>query len=398
MSRTRRAGPLVPAKRRRVMHSFREAMTPAFIDSATLHDAFAALVYGKGAQWNEWVAQNLIECTWLLLFDNVKLVPGPAHKGAGAVPGYEAALASRLPTLLFPFQQQKAALTNTKRWLANPTKPFAAAWSKSRQEPAFLEWAAQLRETWWTVHQSANQGLFAIGDSIWLASLLGVSETSIAEAHRQSCSVNVVKQWSKGKGGDIAELAGQAYLASTLLRGKYHEYVARANNLQLVAHPFRNSIASRTSTPRPIPAPNSEQLFTKILIGSALLEPTADRRVTLWIDNIIRAREAIASKAICLPNTIQASDAEHHAVTAARRISLPGSAVWHRDILNWAIVANFALALGPWGLLGGLSLVGYKAMRGRTIGEELALLGTTDSNFQRLGRTVAGRIIRGSRL
>jgi hypothetical protein len=247
---------------------------------------------------------------------------------------------------------------------------------------------------------SANRGLFDISHSTWLGDLLGVSEGDLRAAHRQSCVTDVVRKWSRGQGGDVAELAGQAYLASILIRGKYHEYLARSNEFQLLAHPFRDSIAARIRSTEPIPIPNSERVFVNILIGSALLEPTAKRRVESWTDSIMRAREAIDSNAVSLPPTIQESDAEAHAVTAARRLSLPGCAAWERDLLNWAVGANvglyLALVLGPWGLVGSLSLAGYKALRKSTIGEDLAIATTTKANFRRLGNAVAGKIARAS--
>ena len=91
--------------------------THALIDSATLHDAFGALAAGSRAQWNPWMAKNLVDSTWLLLFDNVTLVPGPKHGGTGAAPGYEARLVSRIPALLLRNPPNPQALASTKRWL-----------------------------------------------------------------------------------------------------------------------------------------------------------------------------------------------------------------------------------------------------------------------------------------
>ena len=249
-----------------------------------------------------------------------------------------------------------------------------------------------------TVSAKWGQLQFRSDDSKWLADLLNVSETTLSEAQRQSESEKNVQIWSKGKGGDVAELAGQAYLASILARGKYHEYFARSNQLQLIAHPVRDSITTRTNKPQPIPAANSETRFVNILLGSALLEPTSSRRIDLWIDNITRARLAIQSGAITLPPTVQESDADSHAIMSARRISIPGAAAWERDLLNWSIGGGVsaigAMFLGPWGVVAGVSLVAYKMARGRTVGESLSLSATTDRNFRRLGKTVSGKVIR----
>lgn len=372
--------------------------TRALIDSATLHDAFGALAAGRRARWNPWVAKNLVDTTWLLLFDNVTLVPGPQHSGIGAVPGHEAKLVSHIPELLLNEPPDSQALANTKRWLNHRNHPVRAAWDATRQREEFGDWAAYLRETWWPVHFTANRSLFRREDLHWLSALLNVSYSTLLDAQRQGESEAIIKTWSKGKGGDLADLAGQAHIASILARGKYHEYFARTHGLQLVAHPVRDAIATRTNKPHAIPAANSESRFVNILIGSALLEPTTDRRIALWTENITRARVAVRSGAVALPQAVNDSDADAHAVTAARRISIPGSAAWERDLLNWSIGGNIsaigAMLLGPWGIAAGLSLVAYKVARGKSIGDSLALKATTDRNFQRLGRSVAGRVFR----
>jgi hypothetical protein len=372
--------------------------TRALIDSATLHDAFGALTAGSREHWNPWLAKNLIDTTWLLLFDNITLVPGPRKTGTNAVPGYEAKLVSRMPELLQGMPMDSKALASAKQWINHPSKPVRKAWDASKRREEFPEWASYLRQSGWPVHFAANQCLFSSEDSSWLADLLNVSEATLLEAHRQSESEKNVSNWSKGKGGDVAELVGQAYLASILARGKYHEYFARRNELQLIAHPVRDSITTRTNKLRPISAANSESRFVDVLIGSALLEPTANRRIELWIDNISRARLAIRSGAIALPNTVQDSDAEAHAITSARKISIQGAAAWERDLLNWSVGGNIsaigAMLLGPWGIATGLTLVAYKMVRGRTVGESLALAATTDANFRRLGRAVAGKVFR----
>lgn len=372
--------------------------THALIDSATLHDAFGALTAGSRAQWNPWMTKNLVDTTWLLLFNNITLVPGPRQSGTGAVPGHEAKLVSRIPELLLRKPPNPQALASTKRWLSHPNKPVREAWNASRHRDEFAEWASYLRKTWWPVHFAANQCLFRSDDLVWLADLLNVSGATLIEAQRQSESEKNVQSWSKGKGGDVAELASQAYLASILARGKYHEYFARSNQLQLIAHPVRDSITTRTNKPHPIPAANSESRFVNILIGSALLEPTPNRRIELWIENITRARLAIRSGEIALPQTVQESDADNHASMSARKISISGAAAWKRDLLNWGIGGNIsaigAMLLGPWGVAAGLSLVAYKMARGRTVGESLALSTTTDGNFRRLGRTVSGKVFR----
>lgn len=309
--------------------------TVAFVDSASLHDAFGALIVGRKGSWNEWGGRNLLDITWLFLFDNVTVIPGPGHRGSGAIPGYEQRLARRMPSLVAKRHAEAPAVANTKRWLRHRTGPLQAAWQKSRSEPPFQEWATQLRELWWPVHSAANGGLFNLSYLESLSGLLAVSEGEIRRLH-VGAKPSVVRAWSRGSGGDAAQLAGEAYLAAILIRGKHHEYLARAHGLQLFAHQFRESL-SRQAASADIPPTNSEQMFAQMLVGSALLERTADRRVDRWIENVMRARTAIQAEAFRLPDAIDDRDSLRSAADAARAIELPGASRSQIELLDWAI-------------------------------------------------------------
>lgn len=371
--------------------------TQGFVDSASLHGAFAALILGKPESWTEWDRQSLLECTYLLLFNNMSIVPGPRLSGKAAY-GYETEVVGKMPKLLTGDGDRREAEQRIRWWLARYPERLKRAWEDLKNDPRVDDWSNYRREFFWENHIRGRDGLFSLEYASHLARVLGCSEADLRKVHALSTDLKQVKLWAKGHMDAAAELADAAYRLSSLISGKYHEYLARTAGLQLVSHPHRAVISIPIPMKVSILSTNSEQCFIKMIIGSALLESTAKRRIHCWIDNIRKARDAIDLKAISLRQCTLDADAESQAVAAARRIELPGSSSLQRDILTSAATLNLSfwlsMVLGPWAFLGlGIPFL-YKQKRQVTIGEDLARVGTTRRNFLRLGRSVPGRIER----
>ena len=197
---------------------------------------------------------------------------------------------------------------------------------------------------------------------------------------------------------EASRIADLAYLLSSLVRGKYHEYHARAASLQLIAHPHRQSIAVKTNEHIDIPVSYSEQFFVKVLVGSALLHHNAEQRIKAWSDNILKARNLIRLNAIILPQTVIPEDAERYACEAAKRLELPGTRPWQVAIGTWAtgaaIGSVLAVILAPWtSIIGGVIPPVYKRVKGRQLGEDLAKIRGM-RKYERLANSIPGRIDR----
>lgn len=373
----------------------RPAPTNAFIDSASLHDAFAALRLGRPELWTKWIHWCLIDATYLLLFDNVRIVPGPGHDESRPVPGDERELAAELPMLLSP-PATKGAEIKVRRWLSHPTNPLTAAWRKTLAEPDLRHWCALRRELFWERHIQCHIGLFNPEHISAMAAVLGVTESDLHEIHQQSTIPKTVKTWAKGRGGDAAQLADDAYVLSSLIRGKFHEYMARDSDVQLAAHPSRVVIAGPTKAGIALPPTNSSQYFVRLLIGSALRERD-NRRIPTWRQNVVKARSALSLGAVQLPD-LPESDAEALAIRVARRLQIEVSPQWQRRLLSFALESNLTvcsvLVFGPWAIsvAGGVRL--YKLVRGRSLADEITAAVIPDRDFHQLARLVPGRITR----
>jgi hypothetical protein len=375
----------------------------AFIDSAFLHGAFAAFAVGGPAHnWAEWDLQSLLECTHLLLFSNVGLAPGPTHLGV-AVYGHESKVAESFPQLIVRRPDISAAVRNTRLWLSRCPGALRHAWDDLSKDPKQLLWSDLRRRLFWEQHIRSNDGLFEPQYLPNIASTLSehVTVAELQRIHSLSKIPAVVRYWARQKDRleEACQIANMAYIVSSLIRGKHHEYVARHAHLQLIAHPHRKYVAGRTQRPHEVPIANSQQAFVKMIIGSDLLETREEHRRDEWIKYILRARALIAVDRLDLRHNINPEVAENRARDAARSIGLRGTAPWKEYVLTWTVTSNvmswLTVFLGPWaGLLGGAGLTACRVFRKRGIGEDLVLLGTTKRDYARLASAVPGRIDR----
>ncbi len=205
--------------------------TYGFIDSLALHGAFAALRGRDPRSWTEWETQNLLECTYLLLFRQMGLVPGPQARGTAA-PGDESILVSRLPSLfalpdLNMTNANAQARSSVDAWCRLHATTLAAAWGKLTSRPDFDHWGQRMSDFFWEVHVKHHDGLFDPGHITLMQPLIGISEADLRDLHARSRDQATVKQWLAAPDSEPAVVGRSGYLISTLIRGKFHEFLAK---------------------------------------------------------------------------------------------------------------------------------------------------------------------------
>ena len=377
-------------------------MTDGFIDSASIHSALAALsLCGRGL--GSWDRETLLDSTYLLLFRKIGMAPGPgAYKGAS---GLFEHVVSRLPSLEATKFRTDLASSSTKGWLTKNPASFRAAWDRLHAEPEFPQWSAVARDLFWLHHTRMHASLFNPEFTPHIAVLLHVSTADLDRIQRLSREESIVRHWLKTNlAGEDAKLAHDAWVAAALIRGRVHEYVASHSGIHLAGHPFRKPVERPLKSVQGESVYNSEEYLVKIIVGSALLETTQERRVVTWVENIVKARTAIEIEQIALPPARTDSDAERHAAQAARtcRISASNSRIRRELEVATALLIGGILTVGisPWAApIGPVTAASYRHYRGESIGDGLArfMLDTT-RRFRRLARSVPGRIVRKLRL
>jgi hypothetical protein len=231
-----------------------------------------------------------------------------------------------------------------------------------------------------------------------IVSSLEVSETDLSRINRMSEKETTVHQWLRTNlASEDAKVANDAYVLAALVRGKLNEYLARQNGFHIRSHEFRRPIEISLRPGRAWSVSNSEEYFVKIIVGSALLETSADRRVATWVDNIVKSQNAIEGKGISLPNARADSDAERCAADGARVLGIRTTYARIRRELEvasaLAVSSLLTFCISPWAAPAGPAItVGYRHWRGSTIGEDVAKLLDTRARFRRLARSVPGRI------
>lgn len=375
------------------------AGTDGFIDSASIHGAIAALSLRGSNDLGAWERQSLLEATYLLLFTNIGIVPGPGgYRGASGL--FEHVVA-QLPSLERRKLRTDSALRATKAWLTKNPSALREAWDRLRAEPELPAWSAVSRELFWLHHVRMHISLFNPEFIPHIAPLLGIDSDELRRINRMSQDENVVQRWVKTNlAGDDAKIADSAYVTSALIRGRLHEYIASGSKVHLAGHPLRTSIQRPLRRAEGGPVLSSEEYFVKAIIGSALLETTQDRRVKTWVDNVVKARRAIESRQAALPETTIDSYAERCAADAARACGISASYSRVRRELDVATAlgmgAILTIGVSPWiGPLGPIAAAFYAYHRRASIGDDIArkLMDTT-KRFRRLARSVPGRIVR----
>jgi len=374
--------------------------TAGFVDSASIHGALAALSLHGSENVSEWDRQCLLDTTYLLLFWKIGIVPGPPGEYKGASGPFEH-LISKLPALEAAGFRREPALSATKAWLTKEPGELRDAWKHLHAAPEFAAWATVGRELFWLHHVRMNASLFNPEFIPHISRLLGYELRELKRIERMSQDEHNVRRWVKTNlKGEDARIAWDAYVATALIRGRFHEYVAGRNNLHLSGHPLRRFVQRPLTPGRLLPVFNSEEYFVKAIIGSAMLETTSDRRAKAWVDNLVKARASIERRAISLPRVAVDADAERLAAEAARACGISASYSRVRRELEVAtalgLTGLLTISVSPWaGPLGPITTAAYRQYRGASVGEDLArFLLDTKRRFRQLAGTVPGRISR----
>jgi hypothetical protein len=378
-------------------------MAHGFIDSASIHSALAVLKLQRTRDLSAWERQSLLETTYLLLFQDIGVIPGPgSYRGASGLYSY---VVSGLPSLEGHQFRRDLALRSTRTWLAKDKEALPKAWNRLQSEPEFPVWSAMSRDLFWVDHVRMHTSLFNEEFIPHISRVLNCSEGDLRAVRARSESEQVVRQWLRTDlSADEATLANDAYVLAALIRGRFHEYVGSGSNLHLCSHPFRKSIGRPLATSSGEPVFNSEEYFVKVVVGSALLETTEERRVKAWVANLEKARKAIRLRGLALPHALLESDAERLAAEAARACAITSTYARVRRELDIAAalgIGGLALvAISPWlGLFGPFVPGVYRYFRGESIGDDLSRIAfDTTRRFRRLARATPGRIERSLRL
>lgn len=374
-------------------------MTIGFIDAASINGALEAVSVGTRGTSPDWDKQCLLRATFLLMHSSMKVLPTVEGR-ATATGDYEHVISAfpQIETYAIP-EDRRQAQAKTKAWLSNNLPLLSTAWDQLQHNNRFCEWADRHKAQALVRHVKRHGSLFEVNVIQYICRILNCSERDLRKVHCLSVDTDLVGKWERGKGvAEDIQLAEKAWLLAGIMRGKFHEYFAEAQKLQLAAHPFREGIERKLIEVPLRETSLSEELFVRMIIGAALIETSRKRRVTTWVNSTRKASDAIIRGGIALPDVVNESDAERYAADAAKAIGLQCSP----DILRRAIDIAFTfglapllhLTIAPWAaVMAPIIPPAYRHVRGAAIGDDVStILLSTRSRFLALAKSVPGRI------
>lgn len=372
-------------------------MAKGFIVSSAIHGALTPIVLGKKGRWTIWDEGNVLLATYLLLHKEIQMLPPPGQY-TGAYGLYQEVL-KRFPWLDATALPTAKASRSVKNWLRRYPGALSAAWCNAQTDPNLQDYARIQRELFWIDHARSFGGLFNAEYIPYIHPVMGCSEADLQRVHPLTRDSGWVRRHSRGGlTSEDAKIVEHAWLITSLIRGRYYEYLARSAGLHLMSHPYKMYAGVKLASGQTIDVLNSEEYLVKMIIGSALLEKTPERRVRTWVENVEKARKAIALRAVALPGAAMDADAERLAADAAKIIGIQATPTrLHRALDYTASVGLgllFSIKLSPWGfLLGPGAQQMYRHLRGRSIGEDIAKhVFSNRARFRKLARSIPGRI------
>jgi hypothetical protein len=379
-------------------------MTKGFIDGATITSALTYLNQGKSASTSLWHEISILETTYLLLHEDIHIVPRP--KGLGNEHGDYAIVANEFSALIADSEKRKQVFKETFDLVNNealdPThdihKLVKSAWERINQDEDFLKWADLQRFDRWA-NQSQTYGALYDEQSIALISKVsGYDMKDVKRVYRDSGDVAKVKRWRKRtESWENARIANAAWVIGGFIRGLFYDNLAAAERLHLLTHPFRQHAAVPSNSIEQYDISNSLEVLAKLIIANALNEVTKERRIRTWVESVKEAREFIKTNVQEYPKLIDATtrpNAEKNAITVARGINLEGNIKELRYLIDASLsLALWGFGVAPWASIPFMFL--FKMASNKTPGTYLGdFVFQSDYYYQWLARSVPGRVER----
>lgn len=367
-------------------------MATGFIDGALITSALTTLNLGRRSSYPEWHLNSLLESTYLLLYDNIRIIPRP--QGPGGELGDYAIAAAILPQLFIDSAKRRQVFRYVVETANTNVEELKRGWESVQIDEAFLSWADLMRRDRWTNQVLTYGGLFDEQFVPVISSVIGSSISEVRRVQELSRMPKTVTRWARQVDtADDARIANMGWVIGGFLRGYYYTILAGSEDLQLLTHPFRQALESPQGIIEHHEVTTSQQVLVKLLVADALSRPKKSQRIRAWAESIQKCRNILTTEHLQLPN-VDMPRAEQYAIAVAKRIPLEGAPRYWRWALDGSLTAilwNFGVA--PW--ISFPLLTAYRLGFDKTPGEHIgdALL-RSDHQLRYLARSIPGKIQR----
>lgn len=378
-------------------------MSELYIDSASIYEIIGLLRCKQPDETYGWAWRSAIEATSTLIHSHhVIMSPAPHVHGAASGPyGYLMQEISDLIELEKPDPQKAIkAISNTKKWARkNPEEVLNAYETIKTDKNNFSNWLQGGISFSWTEHSNRLGGLFDFQFIPEISRILDVPTDELEKVWNLSKNKKVLEDCSKNiTDENNFSIMKDAYVVSALLRGRYHDYLARDSSLQIIHHPIRLPIlpSSKGKTRIEFPVSNVESYLSHIILASTFAEKSLNNKIKCWEENMRRVRKEALRGSIDLRQKDYDDVAYELALKAAEQSNIR----IHSKLFTDALDATVALGVGVftsfflvgWSsfIVGGIA---YAASKKTEIGENAArLLGGRQNRLRDLANFEPGRI------
>jgi len=371
-------------------------------------------------EWGEWEWRSITEVTEMLLLHRLlRIAPGPSASSLGRLEAthstlytcYDLAceqLGRIVEDTLIDTRIQESAKKVFRDWLLNNVEDAKGAITETKQEKGYPHWEQWVIQHAWVDHSYRLNGLFNAEMMDELALILNVQSNDLKTLWTKTKDLQQVKDWSQGRNLDSDfELIRDAFIAATIIRGRFHDFIASQMQWQIVHHPIRQHILIPLTEGTGYRIPEAVEYLAQIIVNSAMEEKNPKDRILCWTENIRLAQEAYCQNVIpeILNPELRQKEAQDLAIKIAKKLQIR---VYRRSLenqLEWAIVLGTTLTtslLGlwivfPWGALAGgvigagAWISGISKPWGRRAAQALKL---TTGHLRELTTSKPGRIVR----
>lgn len=391
-------------------------MRLGFIDSASIMNAVGALSSHKSYRgWSEWTEQSIIDVTTLLIIHHLlRISPGPSPSLLGSSHSTLYACYDQAYSLLYDvvvdtsqkdaFQKYDvlSARKYFNEWISNNVEDVTCIITKTKQESSYPEWIQWAIKEAWLDHSYRMKGLFNAEMIDSLSLVFEVPSKDMNSLWKKTADLQQVKSWSQGQNldSDFA-LARDAYVASAILRGRFHEFISSQEGWHLTHHPIRRHILVPPSKGTEYPTPTPMKDLVKIIVTSAMEEQKPENRVSLWIENLLKMRESYLrgelKQIFYQDQELDKEDSLKIATDTAKELKIR---VYPRSLeeqleagIGVGVTLGSSLVIFPWSFLIGVSswYLGKQISVGKWAAEALKL---TKGHLRELATSPPGRITR----
>ncbi len=323
-------------------------MTIGLLENTCLYEVLETLDMQVPEACHIWAWTGAVEATCVLIESaHLKLAPSPAQDGpaSGRFGLLVAGLADILDTVVVTDKDIASARTTTRRWARENPKRIALAYDDLLHEtPAFIPWLDWFKRNVWTEHARRLGGLFDPYFIPQVATILDVGEQDLRDLWLLSTDVTKLERLVRDRSAtEAVDVLTRGYVVSALIRGRYHDNVARRANLQIMHHPLRNGVLRPLAghACQEVQVSNTLAYLSNVLLASAFSQRHA-QRMEVWLENLRLVRRASLAGALDLRAKTTDDVALALAVDAARKLDI----TVHRRALDRTLDAAAGLGVG----------------------------------------------------